>query len=181
MKLVLIYGPPGVGKLTVASELAKLTGYKLFHNHLSIEFVKSIFEFGSKTFNRLVIKFRYEMLESAAKDGINTIFTLVYRKDYDDKYIRKLMRIIESYDGEMVFVRLHCSDKKLLERIKGRSRSKYSKIKNTNEFKELTSKNDLKSAISFVKSLTLDTGRYTPEESARKIKEYIQSMDGRSY
>ncbi|MCW6161600.1 MAG: AAA family ATPase [Candidatus Micrarchaeales archaeon] len=181
MKLVLIYGPPGVGKLTVASKLAKMTDYKLFHNHLSIEFVKSIFEFGSKTFNRLVIKFRYEMLENAAKDGINTIFTLVYRKDYDDKYIRKLTRIIESHGGEMVFVRLYCSDKKLLERIKSRNRSKYSKIKNPEKFKELISKNDLKSAISFVKSLAIDTGRHTPEESARKIKEYIRSMDGKSY
>ncbi len=36
MRLVFIYGPPGVGKLTVARELAALTGFKLFHNHLTV-------------------------------------------------------------------------------------------------------------------------------------------------
>jgi len=41
---------PASGKLTVATELAKLTRFKLFHNHVSIQFVKSIFEFGTKPF-----------------------------------------------------------------------------------------------------------------------------------
>lgn len=34
MRLIFIYGLPATGKLTVAQELAKRTGYKLFHNHL---------------------------------------------------------------------------------------------------------------------------------------------------
>ena len=34
MKHLFLYGAPAVGKLTVAKELADLTGYKLFHNHL---------------------------------------------------------------------------------------------------------------------------------------------------
>jgi adenylate kinase family enzyme len=32
MHLVVIFGPPAVGKMTVGHELTKLTGYKLFHN-----------------------------------------------------------------------------------------------------------------------------------------------------
>ncbi len=35
MQLVFLYGPPGVGKLTVGNALSALTGYKLFHNHLT--------------------------------------------------------------------------------------------------------------------------------------------------
>lgn len=37
MKLV-IYGMPGVGKLTTAKALATLTGLRPFHNHLSFLF-----------------------------------------------------------------------------------------------------------------------------------------------
>ena len=50
MRVVFIYGPPAVGILTVATELARLTGFKLFDNHVSIQFAQSIFEFGTKTF-----------------------------------------------------------------------------------------------------------------------------------
>ena len=61
MKLIFIYGPPAVGKLSVATELAKLTAFRLFHNHVSIQFVKSIFDFGTKPFWILTDKFRREM------------------------------------------------------------------------------------------------------------------------
>ncbi|OLE70972.1 hypothetical protein AUF78_04195 [archaeon 13_1_20CM_2_51_12] len=47
VRLVFIYGPPAVGKLTVAIELSKQIGFKLYHNHVSIDFVKSIFQFGT--------------------------------------------------------------------------------------------------------------------------------------
>jgi replication-associated recombination protein RarA len=34
MKL-LLYGPPAVGKLTIAKEIARLTGFKVAHAHLT--------------------------------------------------------------------------------------------------------------------------------------------------
>jgi shikimate kinase len=37
MKLVILFGPPAVGKMTVGQQLANLTGFKLFHNHMTIE------------------------------------------------------------------------------------------------------------------------------------------------
>ena len=39
MKFVLIFGPHAVGKMTVGYELEKITGLKLFHNHMTIELV----------------------------------------------------------------------------------------------------------------------------------------------
>ncbi|MFH1209967.1 MAG: shikimate kinase, partial [archaeon] len=43
MKLIYIYGPPAVGKLTVTKELAKLTNFKIFHAHLTADYVSSVF------------------------------------------------------------------------------------------------------------------------------------------
>ena len=37
MKLVLLIGNSAVGKMTVGQELAKITGLRLFHNHMMIE------------------------------------------------------------------------------------------------------------------------------------------------
>jgi hypothetical protein len=43
MKFILITGPQAVGKMTVGQELEKITGLKLFHNHMSIELVLNFF------------------------------------------------------------------------------------------------------------------------------------------
>lgn len=37
MKLVIIFGPQAVGKMTVGQELEKTTNLKLFHNFLVME------------------------------------------------------------------------------------------------------------------------------------------------
>jgi hypothetical protein len=54
MKLVVIFGPPAVGKMTVGYELARLTGLRLFHKHMTIDLVLNFFEFGDERFLRLV-------------------------------------------------------------------------------------------------------------------------------
>ena len=47
MKLILIFGPQAVGKMTVGQELATLTGLKLFHNHMTIDLVSPIFDYST--------------------------------------------------------------------------------------------------------------------------------------
>jgi hypothetical protein len=34
--LVIIFGPPAVGKMTVGLELERLTGFRLLHNHMTV-------------------------------------------------------------------------------------------------------------------------------------------------
>jgi tRNA uridine 5-carbamoylmethylation protein Kti12 len=72
MRFIVIYGPPAVGKLTTAEELSKLTGYRIFHNHLTIDLVNSILDYGSKEFNEFVDRYRLEMIGAAAKNKVNT-------------------------------------------------------------------------------------------------------------
>lgn len=57
-KLVILFGPPAVGKMTVGYELERLTGLRLFHNHMTIDLVLGFFEFGTPPFQRLVSEFR---------------------------------------------------------------------------------------------------------------------------
>ncbi len=62
-----IYDPPAVRKCTVARELAKYTRSKLYHNHVSIQEVGSIFEFGTLPFWRLLNEFGNEMIRITAE------------------------------------------------------------------------------------------------------------------
>ena len=50
MDLVFMHGPVAAGKLTVARELSHLTGFRLFHNHLTVDAVAAVFDFGSEPF-----------------------------------------------------------------------------------------------------------------------------------
>ena len=174
LKLVFIYGPPAVGKLTVATELAELTGFKLYHNHVSVDFVKSVFEFGTPTFWRLVDKFRREILEEAAKGGINTIFTFVYGKGIDDEFVKDIVRRVESHGGKVCFVRLQCDRKVLLSRVGNRSRKELGKLTTKSGLVRMFRRFDLEAEVQAAKSLSIDTSNRSPRQIAREIARHYR-------
>lgn len=169
MNLIYIYGPPGVGKFTVSKELSRLTGYRLFHNQLSIEFVKSVFDFGDPSFNRLVLKFRAEMIEEAARRGISVIFTSAYAKGMNDEIIRDLVRRVERHGGRVRFVRLYCDRKTLLDRVRRRSRNGFFKIRSKKQLAGLLKRYNHLSAIPFAESLEIDNTKTSAGRAARMI------------
>ena len=169
MRLVFIYGPPASGKLTVATELSKLTGFKLFDNHVSIQFVRSVFEFGTKTFSRLTGKYRLEMLEEAAKEGVDVIFTFVYGKGEDDQFVKQVLQRVRTHGGRVCFVRLYCDRKKLIKRAKATKRKRMGKVSTEKLLNELFQRHDLESEIPFLKSLSIDTTNQSPRIAARSI------------
>jgi hypothetical protein len=109
MHLVVIFGPPAVGKMTVAHELTGLTGYKLFHNHMTVEPVLDIFEFGSPPFSRLVDAFRRMIMEEAADSGLRgLVFTFVWGLELqgDLEVVSSYVELVESRGGRVSFVEL---------------------------------------------------------------------------
>ncbi len=169
MDLVYIYGPPGVGKFTVSKELSRLTGYRLFHNQLSIEFVRSVFGFGEPSFNRLVLDFRAEMIEQAAKDGISLIFTSAYAKGVNDSIIKELIGRVEKHGGRVCFVRLYCDRKVLLRRVSSKARRAFFKIRTGRQLELLLRKYDHLSSIPFADSLEIDNTKVSAKRAARLI------------
>jgi hypothetical protein len=71
MKLIFIYGMPAVGKLTVAQELAAITGYRLFHNHLVVDLLLTVFEFGGPQFVALREEFWLSVFHQAAHSDLS--------------------------------------------------------------------------------------------------------------
>ena len=66
-KFILIIGPQAVGKMTVGQELAKLLGYKLLYNHLTIDLLLNIFEYSSEQFKKLNKLYRMQIFEEFSK------------------------------------------------------------------------------------------------------------------
>ncbi len=107
--LVFLCGPPAVGKMAVGLELSTLTGIPLFHNHLSIEAVLPVFEFGTEPFNRLVSEFRDRMFTEVAESALpGLIFTYVwaFNEPGDLQFVERVKSIYESRNGRAVFVEL---------------------------------------------------------------------------
>lgn len=123
--LVFLIGPPAVGKMTVGEALSGRTGLPLFHNHLSIEAVLPIFEFGSPPFGRLVSGFRERVFEEVAEsDHDGLIFTYVWAFDQpgDRTFVERMKGIFESRGGRSVFVELWANLDTRLERNATESR-----------------------------------------------------------
>ncbi|MCI4667108.1 MAG: AAA family ATPase [Bacteroidia bacterium] len=109
MNIVFILGPPAVGKMTVGQELSKLTGYKLFHNHMSIELVYHFFDFGTPEFRKLDDRIRFAVFEELAQSDLaGLIFTLVwdFNDPEDEKYVDAISEIFEERGGRAFFVEL---------------------------------------------------------------------------
>lgn len=169
MKLVFIYGPPGVGKFTVATELAQLTGHKLFHNHQSINAVRPIFTFGEKPFGRLVQQIRLMVLEEAAREGVDVIFTFVYAAAVDDQIVADLCEVVERHGGRIQFVQLTCARDVLEQRVQEHGRSQMGKLTDINLVREFHASLELFSPMVGRESLVIDNSDLLPGEAAQRI------------
>ena len=170
MKLIFLFGLPGVGKLTVARELANLTGFKLFHNHLAVDLVESVFEFGSEPFVELREKIWLAVFSEAAAAGLRgLIFTFAFDRTVRSTFIEHTREVIESSGGEILFVELSCSTEELESRIEHPSRKEFGKLSDVEAFRQL------KAAGAFVdpgipeERLVLDTTSLSPSDAANLI------------
>lgn len=175
MKLVFLYGPPASGKYTIAKLLAEKTGYKLFHNHLTLDLLKSVFDFGAPGFFELSQKIRLQVFEEASHQHISGIvFTYVYEKGKDDSFIREVREKVTAAGGELKFVQIYCEQEELLKRVKEESRKEFHKINSEEVLREHLNKEDTTSPISFVGSTKVDTTHLSAEESLEKVMEAIK-------
>lgn len=117
--LLVIVGPPAVGKMTVGADVARRTGLRLFHNHHTIDLVLRFFGFGSPPFQRLVGEFRRRIFEEvAASDLPGLIFTYVWAFDdpRDAAAVDEYAAPFRQRGGRVVFAELEASQAERLRR-----------------------------------------------------------------
>ncbi|MCB9809194.1 AAA family ATPase [Candidatus Nomurabacteria bacterium] len=185
MKLIIIFGPMAVGKMTVGHELEKITDLKLFHNHMTIELVSPFFSYGSDTGRKLVKLFRKEIFEEVAKSDLEgLIFTYVWAFDQqsDWDYVDEVCNIFESKGGVVYFAELEADVNERIERNKHPHRLKHKPTKRNLERSEKSLKeydvkfrmNSKNGEIKRENYVRIDNTNLSPEETAQKIKEKFQ-------
>jgi hypothetical protein len=175
MKLVFLHGPPAVGKLTVARELARLTGFSLFHNHLTVDLVSSLFSFGSEPFVRLREQIWLAAFSEAARQEISFIFTFNPEGTVRERFIQGTIDTVESAGGKVIFVALICAEGELERRMEQDSRKEFGKLASVAQYRSLKDAG----AFQFPKlpsGMTIDTTSQSPADSAQLIADYVGSL-----
>jgi hypothetical protein len=179
MKLLLLFGDAAVGKMTVGQELCKITDFRLFHNHMSIEPVLEVFG----EFNGTVIrKFRETVFEEFAKtDKYGLIFTFMWAFDCkeDWEYTAKIVDIFKEYNAEVYYVELFAPQEVRLKRNATENRLKNKPSKRDIEFSNrllIYDDNNHRMVsndgeIPFENYIKIDNTDLSAEETARIIKD----------
>ena len=179
MKLVLLIGNSAVGKMTVGQELAKITGLRLFHNHMMIEPVLEIFgQWRPDVTQRL----RQVIFEEFAKtDLYGMIFTYMWAFDMqsDWDYVDWVKGIFGLPEEDVYYVELIAPQEVRLERnaTENRLKNKASK-RNVTESNARLLRDDQNwrcesypGEITHPNYLRLENAEIPAAEAARIIKE----------
>jgi hypothetical protein len=175
MILVFIHGAPAVGKLTVARELAAITGFPLFHNHLTVDLVGSLFAFGTAPFISLRQEIWLAAFAEAARSERSLIFTFNPERTVSEDFIQKTIEVIEAAGGRVVFVELTCVDKELEKRLEQPSRKEFGKLASLEQYRSLKEEG----AFEFPKlpsELSIDTTNQSPAATAKLISDHLASL-----
>ena len=182
MKFVTIIGPQAVGKMTVGQELAKITGLKLFHNHMTIEFVRLIFDYDKTVYRKMNKVIRNEVFKEFSKSNEKgIIFTGCL--DFGDNFEEE-MKDINAWGAlfdETYVIELETTLEERLRRNKTPNRLEHKASKRNLEWSE----NDLLKSVSkykfnsevgegekiFKNYLRIDNTNISAEEVAEIIKE----------
>ena len=179
MKLVIILGDAAVGKMTVGQELMKITGLRLFHNHMAIEPVIEIFgRYDGKT----VAEMRDLIFRNfAASENEGMIFTMMMDFDLPSEweYLEHIKSFFEPYGTEFYYVELITSQEIRLQRNVTENRLKHKASKRDIETSNQRLINDdnqhrcvsREGEIPFENYLRIDNSDIEPDKAARMIKE----------
>lgn len=169
MILVVIYGPPAVGKLTVARALAKLTRFQVFHNHLTTDLARSIFPEGRHPYAEFCDELRFASFEAAGKHRVpGIIFTFCHRHPEDDRFLDRLEAIVKKHNGRICFVHLSCDRSELSKRVGQSDRAAFGKATTIEELENALQSLSL-SPIPNRDGLSVDNTHTSPVEVASRI------------
>jgi hypothetical protein len=118
VRLLVIFGPPAVGKMTVGRAVTARSGFRLFHNHAALEPLLEVFDYGTPQFAKLLGAWRRQVIEEAAASGTDLVLTFVWGLELDDD-AREVSDYIRPYvdrGAAVSFVELYADLDTRLER-----------------------------------------------------------------
>jgi hypothetical protein len=137
MELVFLHGTAASGKLTTARALEDLLGYPVFHNHLVVDMLTTVFPFGSEPFVRLREEFWLQVFTDAARTARSLTFTFAPEATVQVGFPARVRSRVESSGGRVCFVRLVVSENEQERRIDNEDRKQFHKLSDLDTLRHL--------------------------------------------
>ena len=180
MKLIFIFGLPATGKLTVAQELVAITGYKLFHNHLVVDLLLTVFEFGSPEFVALREEMWLSVFEQASRSQLpGLIFTFAPETTVRPAFIANTKSTVAAGGGEVDFIELTCPLPELKRRMGSLSRLQYKKLTSVPLFEQLHEEGSFDASYMPRPKISIDTSDNQPARAALQIARALNLLPAR--
>ena len=167
MELCVLYGLPGVGKLTVARELSRLRlEYKLFHIHMLADMLEPLFGFGSQGFVELRDRIWPMVIERAVGDGLpGLIATIVFERSVPEAMVPNVRDRVVEAGGAVRFVQLVCEKAENERRLASPARTRHP----VELFNDILAAGQFTTPADLGDTLTLDTTRLSAAQAADSI------------
>ena len=174
MNLIILYGAPASGKLTVARALAEITKYKLLHNHLFFDLALGLFDKLTKEVDELYNGLHFVPIEYALKYKIPGVILTICSDDARKKKV--FTQIQEKYgsaDLNILFVQVLCDKEKMLARVENSDRKEFKKILDPIALEKYLNSKDFFSKHNDSNTLSINTSKLSSSVNAKKIAEFI--------
>ena len=175
MKLIILYGAPGVGKYTIAKKLKQKTGYKLLHIHSIYDFLEDIFGKDKYEVSLSILqKTALDIFINAAKEKLpGLIFTYAHLAENNFSFAKTIETKLKKYNSKIYFIHLACDEKILEKRVVNKARKKFRKTKTTKELKYLLATKNYQSSYRPNKNLKIDTSNISSQKIADQISKLL--------
>lgn len=172
MELIFLHGTAAAGKLTTARALEVLLGYPVFHNHLVVDALTTVFPFGSEPFVRLREEFWLQVFADAARTARSLTFTFAPEATVQLGFPARARARVESSGGRVWFVRLAVTESEQERRIGNDDRKQFHKLTDLSALRRLRNyRNGIEQPPV---DLEINTDTTTAEESAALIVDRFQ-------
>jgi len=176
MEVIIIYGPPASGKMTITKELCKITTAKYFPHNLVFDIINPIFGVNTKDDDLwdLYEDLKIDIIKTAKKKNLSLILTEIYNNPLSNERFEEFIDELKKAKVEYKFVKVGCSKEELLKRVEKADRKNTKKLNSAKEYQRIMQESQLNEKIPFVKSLVIENTNISAKKVAQMIKKELK-------